>query len=569
VSVRARLLLLVGLVSLPLLALVVSVTIDGGRRATEQARSGMERLARVVANEEGEVIDRARHLMVALAELPVVREHRSAECSALFARLMTEYKIYTTLGVTSATGDIVCSAPAAQAGATLADRPIFQSVRAGQGFTVGEYTIGRLSGKPSLGLGYPVKDAAGELRGMLFGAIDLAWLPGLLGEIGLPPGTTVTLVDRNGIVFARLPEAGPWIGTSVRSSPIARAPGGDGMTTATLEDLDGRRRLFARAPLRYAPDSLVAVGIDRSLVLGTMYRDLLQFGGLVVFLAALALVATWFGATTLILRPLRRVIQATRRLAAGDLGSRVGDAGGPGELGELGRAFDDMAETVARRTRQVELAEQRYRGLFERNLAGIFRTRDGRLIECNLAYARVFGYASPVEVMEAPLVERYADPADRVRLIEDLAGRGSVTRELLGRRKDGSHIWVLVQIMETRHETATFREGMVIDITDRRRQEQLAQEAVALREVAALAAAAAHEINNPLAVVQGQIELVSDTIPDRWRVEQIRDAVRRIAEIIARMTRITRLEKSVFSPGLSPMLDIRRSSDTKDGDERA
>jgi signal transduction histidine kinase len=154
-------------------------------------------------------------------------------------------------------------------------------------------------------------------------------------------------------------------------------------------------------------------------------------------------------------------------------------------------------------------------------------------------------------------------------MIEDLAGSGSVTREFLGRRKDGSHIWVLVQIMETRHETATFREGMVIDITDRRRQEQLAQEAVALREVAALAAAAAHEINNPLAVVQGQIELVSDTIPNRWRVEQIRDAVRRIAEIIARMTRITRLEKSVFSPGLSPMLDIRRSSDTKDGDEQA
>jgi nitrogen fixation/metabolism regulation signal transduction histidine kinase len=152
------------------------------------------------------------------------------------------------------------------------------------------------------------------------------------------------------------------------------------------------------------------VGVDRRLVLATMYRDLLQFGGLVVFLAALALVATWFGATTLILRPLRRVIQATRRLAAGDLGSRVGDAGGPGEMGKLGRAFDDMAETVARRTRQVELAEQRYRGLFERNLAGIFRTRDGRLIECNLAYARAFGYASPADVMEAPLVERTPIP---------------------------------------------------------------------------------------------------------------------------------------------------------------
>jgi len=256
--------------------------------------------------------------------------------------------------------------------------------------------------------------------------------------------------------------------------------------------------------------------------------------------------------------------QATRRLASGDLSSRVGDAGGAGELGELGRAFDAMAETVARRTRQAELAEQRYRGLFERNLAGIFQTRGGRIIDCNPAVAAIYGYASPAEIMERDAVDLYADPADRARLLEDLSAGHSIMRELRGRRKDGSEIWVLLQLIELRTDAATFVEGMVIDITDRRRQEASAQEAVALREVAALATAAAHEINNPLAIVQGHLEFVSADIRDRGRVEQICGAVRQITEIVGRMARITRLEKSDLAPGLSPMLDIRRSSNTTD-----
>jgi PAS domain S-box-containing protein len=266
------------------------------------------------------------------------------------------------------------------------------------------------------------------------------------------------------------------------------------------------------------------------------------------------------GTTRLIFRPLQRVILAALRFAGGDLAGRVGDTGGPGELGELGRSFDDMAETVARRTRQAELAEQRYRGLFERNLAGIFRTREDRLVDCNLAYARIFGYASPAEIMAAPLTERYADPADRARMIANLAGGATVTQEFRGRRQDGSDVWVLVQIVEIPQATGTYREGMAIDITDRRRQEALAREAVALREVAGLAAAAAHEINNPLAIVQGQLELATVDSRDRWRVDQIREAVRRIAEIVARMARITRLEKLDLAPGISPMLDIRKSS---------
>jgi len=93
------------------------------------------------------------------------------------------------------------------------------------------------------------------------------------------------------------------------------------------------------------------------------------------------------------------------------------------------------------------------------------------------------------------------------------------------------------------------------------------ERAVELRAVALLANAAAHEINNPLAVVLGALELLRTRVPADGLEERLLrrglEAVDRIKDIVARMTRITRIERL---PGdderLPPLLDIRRSSES-------
>ena len=63
---------------------------------------------------------------------------------------------------------------------------------------------------------------------------------------------------------------------------------------------------------------------------------------------------------------------------------------------------------------ELESAEQRYRQLFERSLAGVIRTTlDGRILECNLACARIFGYATCEELIASPINDRYFNPEDR------------------------------------------------------------------------------------------------------------------------------------------------------------
>jgi GAF domain-containing protein len=86
--------------------------------------------------------------------------------------------------------------------------------------------------------------------------------------------------------------------------------------------------------------------------------------------------------------------------------------------------------------------------------------------------------------------------------------------------------------------------------------------AEALRAATSLANAAAHEINNPLAVIVGNLELMTrDGYGDARRLERVLAAAKRIADIVRRMSRITRLANIETSGQLPPMLDLRRSSD--------
>jgi signal transduction histidine kinase len=73
-------------------------------------------------------------------------------------------------------------------------------------------------------------------------------------------------------------------------------------------------------------------------------------GGLVVAAAAL-------GAEIFVLRRVRSLVAATRRLASGDLTARSGLPYGPDELGQLGRSFDDMATALELRQTRAERAE--------------------------------------------------------------------------------------------------------------------------------------------------------------------------------------------------------------------
>ena len=241
--------------------------------------------------------------------------------------------------------------------------------------------------------------------------------------------------------------------------------------------------------------------------------------------------------------------------------------GRPSSLPEGATQWDAVALDVTGRKRaeeQLQLLKERYRQLFERSFVGIFRTRpDGIVIECNDAFARILGCPSADAMRGESVIAYYATPADRDAVVMKIsAGEDVVDAQLTARRPDGSLVPVAMSARRVTDRDGPVHEGILVDLTDRKS----AEEAHALRSVAELANAAAHEINNPLAVIMGQLDLVRRDQEDLLRrIEVAQAAATRIRDIVAHMTRITRLETAAAgSPSLPRMLDIRRSGPDED-----
>ena len=125
---------------------------------------------------------------------------------------------------------------------------------------------------------------------------------------------------------------------------------------------------------------------------------------------------------------------------------------------------------LSAQTLELESAEQRYRQLFERSLAGVIRTTlDGRILDCNLACARIFGYATCEELIASPITDRYFHPEDRNTFIAILRKVKSLTNyEQCLRRRDGSKVWLLgsANLVEGEGGEPTVNEETFVDITE-------------------------------------------------------------------------------------------------------
>ena len=173
--------------------------------------------------------------------------------------------------------------------------------------------------------------------------------------------------------------------------------------------------------------------------------------------------------------------------------------------------IDPQSAPVARTYLWLRETGELWRMLFDQNLAGVFcSTVDGQMMECNLSFARIFGYDSPAEIARRPGAEYYFDPADRASYVEKLRAEGSVRNlELTLRRKDGTAVTILenVTLLPAESGRPEALLGTIIDITERKQAQEALLGAEKLAAVGRLAASMAHEINNPLEAVTNTLFL--------------------------------------------------------------
>jgi two-component system, cell cycle sensor histidine kinase and response regulator CckA len=126
---------------------------------------------------------------------------------------------------------------------------------------------------------------------------------------------------------------------------------------------------------------------------------------------------------------------------------------------------------------QAEVAStvaSQYQALFENNLAAVYVcTIDGKLLNCNSAFLRMYGFESKEQALEQATSFLYSQASEREQFLNDLGRHGHVLNyECTQRRQDGTMFWILERATIIQDsEGNSFIEGTAIDITERKQSE--------------------------------------------------------------------------------------------------
>lgn len=136
----------------------------------------------------------------------------------------------------------------------------------------------------------------------------------------------------------------------------------------------------------------------------------------------------------------------------------------------------------------VRASEERYRSLTEHVNVGIYRNTvgpRGRFIEANPAIIRMFGYDSRDEFLAVEVADLYEHPEERAQFNARMLTDGMVRdEELRLKRKDGTRFVGSVSAVAVKdeHGMVLFYDGIIEDITEQKRTEQLQQTFEKLRK---------------------------------------------------------------------------------------
>lgn len=488
-KIKAQLLLIVFVSVLPALGIMIYSGIDRSSHEIEHAEHEALEVVRSFAYDIERSVESTKQFLMTLSKIPEIQNLKVKDSNQILVELLKQNPLYSTLFVVNAQGFLHSSGhlPLPSAPLSLKSRRYFQEAVRTMDFSVGEHEVCSAVKKPVLVFSYPILDRGGQFKGIIAVSINFDRYDQMFPKERLPKGSIISLSDHQGKVLYHYPKLERNMDSSEMAEDIKQmsGPSIQGIFRAPGEDqvpfLNSYKRFYLSD--KASPYLYLRIGVPEKIALIPARKALLTNLILLGVAFCIAVTVALFLGDFLMVKRLHQLVEVSRKLGSGDLKVRSGLNEEEGEFGQLGKAFDEMAEALeVRNTERMQTeealreSENKFKALSEEAGVGVFLVQDGLFKYLNKRLAEMNGYTieellnqkGPKDLVlpeDWPLAEELIQK----RLSNEVK---SIQYEIRGITKDNRILYLEVYGSLTLYQGRPALIGTVIDITGRKKAEE-------------------------------------------------------------------------------------------------
>jgi len=359
ISLKTRLYLLVLAAFIPVTMLIFYVAEEQKAIEKDAIVHKTKLLAQAAADTEYLQMEATGNLMIAVTEAYHLADGQPERLSKLLLNLQGHAEGYAAFGILDPAGRLIAASNPSQMGRDYSGRAWLSTSLAQKSLVIGPYHGERINDVPVLYFAQPISGSHQQIAAVAFAALDLNLINSSLFKqlAELPRGSRLTLVDKNQVLLHYDVDTARWSTAQPLDPALQQQIDNQSSGLRVAADENGLSRIYAFAHLESAfPQRRISVVLEipRSVALATSKRIFARNLSLLVISALMAVLSIWWAADRFILRRVGAMVDASRRLTAGDLRARIGAIGIRDELSHLAGVFDEMAASLQIRIEREE-----------------------------------------------------------------------------------------------------------------------------------------------------------------------------------------------------------------------